>query len=182
MLVPSTMLPLGTKAPMFALPDTKDRGSLKTFADLSNGQITVLMFICNHCPYVQHILPGINALIAHYSGKGVAWVAISSNDIKAYPEDDPEHMKDLPIDCPYLYDATQEVAKAYQAACTPDFYLFDTQSSCIYRGRFDASMPGRDVPVTGQDLAAAIDAALEGKVIVEDEQKPSMGLLQASGF
>jgi hypothetical protein len=173
MLVASTMLPLGTIAPAFSLPDWKDQGCMKAWQDLALDQIAVVIFLCNHCPYVQHILSGINACIQDFPD--VAWIAINANDVEAYPSDAPDKMANLPLDCPYLYDASQSVAKAYQAACTPDFYLFDQERRCIYRGRFDSATPGSDAPVTGGDLRSALSAALNGEVLPEDQQKPSMG-------
>ena len=176
-LTPSTMLPLGTKAPDFQLPDvvTHKTVSLK---DFSTKPGLVVMFICNHCPYVKHIRQGLVDIAQDYFMKEIKFVAISSNDIEEYPEDDPKKMaeeaKHYHYPFPYLYDETQEIAKAYHAACTPDFFLFDVNQTLVYRGQFDDSRPGNQVPVTGKDLRAAIDALLQGHPISTD-QKPSMG-------
>ncbi|WP_304985033.1 thioredoxin family protein [Coxiella-like endosymbiont] len=176
-LTSSKMIPLGTKAASFNLPDAVS-GEKKSLAQLKSDIATVIMFICNHCPFVQHIQKKLVEITKKYQAKGIQFVAISSNDIKNYPEDSPEKMKvvaeefDYPF--PYLYDETQEVAQAYQAECTPDFYVFDRNLVCIYRGRFDGSSPGRDVPVTGEDLSKALDNILAGKPI-DANQKPSQG-------
>lgn len=175
-LTPSTMLPLGTKAPEFSLRDTSGRNiSLDDFKDAS---AVVVMFICNHCPYVKHLQPALAKFGREYVAKGAAVVAINSNDVENYPEDSPEHMradaKRFGYAFPYLHDETQAVAKAYRAACTPDFYVFDANRRLIYRGQFDGSRPGNGVPVSGSDLRAAVDAALAGKSAPTD-QKPSMG-------
>ena len=174
---PSRMLPLGTKAPFFTLLDTITEKKM-SLTDLKSDTATVIMFICNHCPYVKYIQSTLLTLTKDYQQKGVRFIAISSNDAQKYPADAPAHMKieaeknHYPF--PYLYDETQEVAKAYQAACTPDFYVFDADLSCIYRGRFDDATPGNQHPVTGKDLKAALDQVLAGKVVSAD-QKPSMG-------
>ena len=172
---PSTMLPLGTVAPQFDLLDTAgERISLAGF----HGRPLLVVFMCNHCPFVQHILDGLIDLVRHYQAKGVAVVGINSNDVEAYPADHPDLMarlateKDLPF--PYLYDPTQEVAKAYQAACTPDFFLFDKDHRLAYRGQMDDSRPGNGIPVTGRDLRTAIDALLAGTPAPAD-QRPSLG-------
>ncbi|SDE03823.1 AhpC/TSA family protein [Pricia antarctica] len=136
------------------------------------------MFICNHCPFVKHVNPEIVKLAAEYEKKGIGFIAISSNDVENYPQDAPDLMKDnakqMGYTFPYLYDATQETAKAYKAACTPDFYLFDTNLELVYRGQLDDSRPGNGIPLTGRDLRRAMDALLEGKEIDQD-QKPSIG-------
>lgn len=173
---PSTMLPLGTRAPIFRLPDTQGQQiSLDSFAA---APALLVMFICNHCPFVKHLRSALAQLGRDYQPKGVAIVAISSNDVEAYPADSPalmvEEHRDAGYTFPYLYDETQEVAKAYQAACTPDFYLFDKNQQLVYRGQFDDSRPSNGLPVTGNDLRAAIDAVLEGKH-VSTEQRPSIG-------
>ena len=177
-LTPSNMLPLGTVLPPFDLPDTIS-GFPYSSGQLENGKGSVIMFICNHCPYVIHVQDEIVRMARDYERKGVKFVAISSNDVENYPADAPELMKvraeELDFNFPYLYDETQEVAKAYQAACTPDFYLFDDELKCVYRGRMDGSTPGNGVVVDGSDLREAIDLMLEGKAIPEEEQKPSMG-------
>lgn len=175
-LTPSTMLPLGTQAPDFSLTDPAGKTvSLKDFA----GQPALLvMFICNHCPYVKHVADGLAQLGRDYQAKGVAIVGISSNDIQNHPDDSPakmaEEIKQRGYTFPYLYDESQAVAKAYRAACTPDFYVFDKDQKLAYRGQLDASRPGNGVPVTGADLRAALDAVLAGKAASED-QKASIG-------
>jgi peroxiredoxin len=173
---PSTMLALGTVAPEFSLPSTEGKTySLKNFAEKPG---LVVMFICNHCPYVKHIREALASFGKEYEKKGISIVAINSNDVKNYPEDSPEKMahekKDAGYTFPYLFDETQSVAKAYQAACTPDFFLFDSSMKLVYRGQFDESRPGNNVPVTGKDLRLACDALLSGKSISAD-QRPSLG-------
>ncbi len=176
-LTPSSMLPLGTRAPDFSLPDTVN-GKFLSLAGLKSEKATLVMFICNHCPYVKHVQHELVRLAHDYQPKGVAVIAISSNDVQSYPEDAPDKMKTeaqrsgYPF--PYLYDEKQAVAKAYQAACTPDFYLFDATLSLAYRGRLDGATPGNEVPVTGHDLRAALDAVLSGHA-PSSEQKPSIG-------
>ncbi len=171
------MLPLGTKAPDFRLPDvvTGDHVSLE---DINSDKATVIMFICNHCPYVIHIQEKMVTLAHEYIERGVSFAAISSNDVDNYPADAPDKMKEraseLGFRFPYLYDESQEVAKAYMAACTPDFYVFDRNLSCVYRGRMDDSTPGNGKPVSGKDLRTALDAMLLGES-VSDQQMPSMG-------
>lgn len=176
-LTPSSMLPLGTPAPDFRLPDTVS-GKLLSLSDLKPGTATVLMFLCNHCPYVKHVNPELIRLAHDYQSKGVSFIAISSNDATHYPDDAPEKMTQtaqrLGYPFPYLYDETQTVARAYQAACTPDFYVFDRQMRLVYRGRLDGSTPGNEIPLTGEDLRTALDAVLSGRP-ANAEQKPSMG-------
>lgn len=176
-LTPSLMLPLGTVAPDFNLPDTIS-GNLYTLKDLASPKGTVIMFICNHCPFVRHVRSKIISLAKVYQEKGVSFIAIGSNDATTYPDDAPEKMgcigKELDFTFPYLYDETQEVAKSYQAACTPDFYVFDGDLKCVYRGQLDDSRPGNDIPVTGADLRSAIDSLLNGTP-VDQNQKPSIG-------
>jgi peroxiredoxin len=173
----STMLPLGTKAPQFNLLDTKTN-QLRSLKELQSNIATVVMFICNHCPYVIHIQKKLVEIANHYQAKGIGFIAINSNDVVAYPSDNPDAMRmtaeNNHYSFPYLFDETQEVAKAYHAACTPDFYVFDKNHECVYRGRFDDSTPGNQNPVTGQDLAAALDAILNGHE-VSREQQPSIG-------
>ena len=175
-LTASTMLPLGTSAPNFSLPDTE--GNLVSIEDFKDAPALLVIFMCNHCPFVKHILDGLVELIREYQSKGIAVVGINSNDITNYPDDRPEMMakvaKAAGFTFPYLYDETQEVAKAYHAACTPDFFLFDTDRKLVYRGQMDDSRPGNNIPVTGADLRAAFDAVLEGQQIPV-EQKPSIG-------
>ncbi|MEC7771472.1 MAG: thioredoxin family protein [Bacteroidota bacterium] len=174
---PSNMLPLGTKAPDFELMDTVS-GKKLALKDVKGEKGTVIMFICNHCPFVIHVNPMIVELANAYQKKGIAFVAISSNDVENYPQDAPHLMKEKAKEehytFPYLYDETQEVAKAYDAACTPDFYLFDTHMTLAYRGQLDDSRPGNGIPLTGDDLRNAMNAVLEGKK-VDTEQKPSLG-------
>jgi peroxiredoxin len=171
------MLPLGTKAPNFTLPDTVF-GKTVSLDELKSDKATVIMFICNHCPFVKHVDEAIVSLAKDYQAKGVSVIAISSNDVENYPQDSPELMKEeaekVGYTFPYLYDETQEVAKAYDAACTPDFYVFDKDLKCAYRGQLDDSRPGNDKPVTGKDLRAALDEILEGKE-VSAPQIPSLG-------
>jgi peroxiredoxin len=174
-LTPSTMLPLGTTAPDFKLPDTN--GKTVSLADFKGAPALLVLFICNHCPYVKHLRSGLAQLARDYTSKGAAIVAISSNDVENYPDDSPARMKEevksAGYTFPYLYDETQEVAKAYRAACTPDIYLFDKNQKLVYRGQFDDSRPGNGV-VTGKDLRAALDAVLTGKS-VSSNQKASVG-------
>jgi peroxiredoxin len=173
--VNSTMLPLGTAAPDFKLPDVS--GKTLSLADFK-GKPLLVMFICNHCPYVKHIRTGLAQLGRDYVPRGAAIAAISSNDVDNYPQDGPDKMKEeakaAGYNFPYLYDATQAVAKNYRAACTPDFYLFDKDHRLVYRGQFDDSRPGNGLPVTGKDLREALDAVLAGKA-VPSAQKPSIG-------
>lgn len=176
-LTPSTMLALGTPAPDFHLPDTVT-GQIYTLKRLRGTHATVVMFICNHCPYVKHVQPELLRLAADYQDRGVGFAAISSNDALRYPEDAPERMaqlaRQLGYPFPYLYDETQDVARAYAAACTPDFYLFDTELKCVYRGRLDDATPGNGRPLTGADLRAALEAVLAGRP-VDAPQHPSLG-------
>lgn len=173
----SNMLPLGTKAPSFNLPDTVS-GNTLNLDDLKSDKATVIMFICNHCPYVIHVNEALVSLATEYQNKGVAFIAISSNDVENYPQDAPDkmeiHAAEVGYPFPYLYDESQEVAKAYDAACTPDFYVFDKKMELVYRGQMDASRPGSEIPVTGEDLRKALDAVLSGQP-ASVVQKPSMG-------
>jgi len=173
---PSTMLELGTVAPPFSLPEVD--GGTVSIDDLADAPALLVMFICNHCPYVKHVRHELARIGREYGERGVAIVAISSNDVEAYPDDSPERMREekraAGYTFPYLYDETQEVARAYHAACTPDFFLFDRDRRLVYRGQLDDSRPGNDVPVTGRDLRAALDAVLAGKP-VSPEQRPSLG-------
>ena len=174
---PSNMIPLGTLAPAFELPDTVS-GQTLSLEQLKSDKATVIMFICNHCPFVKHVDEGIVNLAKAYQEKGVAFIAISSNDVDNYPQDAPELMtqeaKRVGYTFPYLYDESQEVAKAYDAACTPDFYVFDGDLKCVYRGQLDDSRPGNGKPVTGNDIRNALDDILEGKA-VSAPQIPSIG-------
>jgi thiol-disulfide isomerase/thioredoxin len=171
------MIPLGTPAPEFDLPDPVNggRGRLQ---DLKSDKATVIMFICNHCPYVKHIRPALVSMAKTYIDKGAAFIAINANDAENYPDDSPQNMKAVAKEYgypfPYLYDESQEVARAYGAACTPDLYLFDKDSKLVYRGQFDGSRPGNQIPATGEDLALALDRLLQGKPVNQDQQ-PSMG-------
>jgi peroxiredoxin len=172
----STMLPLGTKASDFTLPDTNGRPvSLRDFAD---APALLVIFMCNHCPYVKHVAAGLAKLAGDYQRRGVAVVGINSNDADAFPDDSPakmaEEVKLRGYTFPYLLDANQSAAKTYRAACTPDFYVFDKQRKLVYRGQMDSSRPGSETPVTGEDLRAALDAVLAGAP-VPAEQKPSLG-------
>lgn len=176
-LTESTMLELGTMAPDFALPDVVS-GKIVRRDDFRNSKALLVMFICTHCPYVKHIEKSLATLGVDYAGKALSIVAISSNDVTTHPADNPAGMKQqaqtLGFVFPYLYDETQAVAHAYKAACTPDFFLFDGDLKLAYRGEFDRSRPGNGVAITGEDLRAAIDAALAGKPPLED-QRPSIG-------
>jgi peroxiredoxin len=175
-LTPSTMLSLGTTAPDFTLPDTN--GKTVSLADFKDKPALLVIFICNHCPYVKHIRAGLAQLASDYLPRGVGIVGINSNDVANYPDDSPAKMKEEAKSAgylfPYLYDESQAVAKAYRAACTPDIYLFDKGRKLVYRGQFDDSRPGNRIPVTGKDLRAALDAMLVGKPI-SPNQKASMG-------
>ena len=176
-LTKSTMLDIGTTAPAFSLPDTIS-GQALSLNGLKSDTATVVMFICNHCPYVVHLQSALINTANEYQAKGIRFVAISANNAENYPADSPEKMKllaeELKFDFPYLYDETQDTAKAYKAACTPDFFVFDNDLKCTYRGRYDGSTPGNGVDITGEDLTAALDAMLDNKP-VNPEQKPSMG-------
>ena len=172
----STMIPLGTEAPYFKLPDHK--GDEVSIDDFKGAPALVVMFICNHCPYVKHIRAGLAQFGRDYQKRGVAVVAINSNDVKAYPEDRPfrmgEEIREAGYVFPYLFDETQDVAKAYRAACTPDFFVFDREQRLAYRGQFDDSRPGSVHEVTGSNLRAAVDRVLTGQPVLQD-QKASLG-------
>ncbi len=176
-VTPSTMLKLGTSAPDFHLADAVS-GSTVSLADFGDKPVLVVAFMCNHCPYVKHLRKSLADFGRDVQAKGGAMVGISANDVSTHPQDGPEKMaleaKDAGYSFPYLYDETQDVAKAYQAACTPDFYVFDGQRKLVYRGQFDDSRPGNNLPVTGADLRAAVDAVLEGREL-SAEQTPSVG-------
>ncbi len=173
---PSTMLALGTSAPSFDLPDFD--GKRHTLAEFAASQALLVVFICNHCPFVQHVRGEFARFAREYAPRGLAVVAIVSNDLHAYPQDGPEAMRaeaaSLGYVFPYLVDADRSVAKAYRAACTPDFFLFDAQRRLAYRGQFDDSRPGNGKPVTGADLRKAVDAVLAG-VAPDADQRPSLG-------
>src|SRR5438128_1206425 len=172
----SKILELGSNAPDFTLPDTE--GKRVTLADFADKSALVVMFICNHCPYVKHVAAELTRVASDYQPRGVAFVGISSNDVADYPEDGPEEMvkekaaRGYPF--PYLYDETQEVAKAYDAVCTPDFYVFDAHQKLVYRGQLDDSRPKLDIPVTGKDIREALDNILSNKP-VSGFQRPSIG-------
>jgi peroxiredoxin len=177
MAIPSVMLSLDTAAPPFRLPDVVT-GSVISLESFAEKTALLVMFICRHCPYVKHIEPELARIGRDYAGSALGVVAISSNDPKAYPDDAPERLKEmaqrLEFQFPLCFDETQDVAKAYQAACTPDFYLFDARRRLVYRGQLDDSRPGNGKPVTGQDLRAAIDAVLAGQPVT-GRQQPSIG-------
>ncbi|MHC4388554.1 MAG: thioredoxin family protein [Planctomycetota bacterium] len=172
----SEMLPLGTSAQDFSLPDTK--GEIVSLADFRDAPALLVIFMCNHCPFVKHVLNNLVELVKEYQDKGAAAVGISSNNVADFPEDSPDMMAKVADEAaftfPYLYDESQEAAKAYRAACTPDFFLFDKKRKLVYRGQMDDSRPGNDIPVTGADLRAALDAVLKGRHVSES-QKPSIG-------
>lgn len=176
-LTPSNMLPLGTKAPHFKLRCAVNEKEL-VLDELKSDKATVVMFICNHCPYVKHVQKGLVELANDYMPKGVAFIAVSSNDVGKYPEDSPANMKRVALSLgypfPYLFDETQEVARAYAAACTPDFYVFDAALKLAYRGQMDDSRPGNGKPVTGKNIREALDRLLNGEPVGED-QAPSIG-------
>lgn len=173
----SNMLPLGTAAPDFKLLDPRD-GKEKSLKDLQSNRATVIIFICNHCPYVIHLIRDIVDTANEYMEQGVSFITINPNDVENYPDDSPDRMaliaKVLQFPFPYLYDETQEVAIAYDAACTPDFYIFDGDLKLAYRGQYDDSRPKKDVPVTGKDFRKALDAILAGEKVTE-MQIPSGG-------
>jgi peroxiredoxin len=175
-LTPSTMLPLGTVAPDFRLPDTS--GKPVALADFEGKPALLVIFMCNHCPYVKHIAAGLAQLARDYLPRGAAIVGINANDVANYPDDSPAKMaqeaKSMGYLFPYLHDESQAVAKAYRAACTPDIFLCDRERRLVYRGQFDDSRPGNNLPVTGKDLRTALDAVLAGQPVSTD-QKASIG-------
>ena len=172
----STMLALGTGAPQFSLPDPD--GKIVSLSDFEGAPALVVIFMCNHCPFVKHVAPGLADLAREYQDKGVAVVGINPNDVANYPDDSPQKMAEASEEYgytfPYLLDESQEVAKAYRAACTPDFFVFDGDRQLVYRGQMDDSRPSLDLPVTGADLRAALNAVLDGRSVTT-EQKPSIG-------
>jgi peroxiredoxin len=172
----STMLPLGTEAPEFTLADWD--GRMVSLEDFADAKALVVVFMCNHCPFVKHVIDGFVRLAREYQARGVAFVGINANDVDSYPEDRPDLMsqfaREKGFTFPYLFDVTQETAKSYHAACTPDFFVFGDDRRLVYRGQMDDSRPGNRVPVTGSDLRAALDAALTGES-APGQQKPSMG-------
>lgn len=174
---PSNMLPLGTQAPEFVLPDTVS-GQMRSLAELKGPQGKLVIFMCNHCPFVVHVMDEVVRIADEYKPKGINTIAISSNDVVKYPQDSPELMKAFALEhqmnFAYLYDETQQTARAYDAACTPDFYLFNEQNELIYRGQLDDARPNNGIPVTGKDLRVALDALVLNQNI-PSEQKPSLG-------
>jgi len=172
----STMLPLGTNAPDFSLPNVD--GKTVSLSGFQESPALLVVFMCNHCPFVKHISGGLASFAKEYRPKGLAMVGISSNDVAGFPDDSPQRMteeaKQAGYTFPYLYDETQQVAKDYRAACTPDFFLFDRERKLVYRGQFDDSRPDNGIPVTGTDLHRAVDCVLKGEPIPEP-QKPSIG-------
>ena len=174
---PSSMLPLGTLAPDFSLKDAVT-GQFVSLNKKNGFVATVILFICNHCPYVKHVNPELTRLANDYMGKNIRFIAINSNDIKTYPDDSPEHMREQAIaqkyPFPYLFDDTQEVAMAYQAKCTPDFFVFDKNLELVYRGQLDDSRPGNDIDLTGRSIRDALDCILVNTPVFTD-QKPSLG-------
>lgn len=177
MPIQSTIMPLGTSAPDFTLPDTVSGKKIR-LRDGDPAIVTVVMFICNHCPYVIHVQHQLAVLAKEYIRRGVAFFAINSNDVQNYPDDSPANMKRVAAEVgypfPYLFDETQEIARAYSAVCTPEFYVFDNNLSLVYHGQMDDSRPRTDTPVTGQDLRNALDAVLDGRPVSEF-QKPVIG-------
>lgn len=177
MAVTASQMPsLGMHAPYFALPDTEN--NIVTLSDFKDAEALLVIFMCNHCPFVKHVIDKLVSLAADYQQRGIDVVAISANDVTQYPDDSHANMKKLAREkCftfPYLYDESQEVAGEYHAACTPDFFLFDDEGKLVYRGQMDDSRPGNNIPVTGSDLSMAVDAVLSHKP-VSPHQKPSMG-------
>lgn len=174
---PTTLIPLGFEAPAFSLPDIVS-GKAKSLHELKSDKATVIMFICNHCPFVVHVIDELVKLANDYIPIGVSFIAISSNDVVKYPQDGPDKMKEFAtaknFPFAYLYDETQEVASAYSAACTPDFSIFDGDLKCVYRGQLDDSRPSNGKPVTGKDIREALDALLAGRLVSAD-QKVSIG-------
>jgi len=177
-LTPTNPIDLGFKAPEFILPDVTD-GNLKSYAELRGENGTVVMFICNHCPFVIHVMESIVKLASDHAANDIGFIAISSNDVKAYPADSPEQMKltaeKYSFSFPYLYDESQEVAKAYDAACTPDFSVFDQNDICVYRGQLDDSRPGNGIISTGESIQEVLELLLQRKQVPTKGQKPSIG-------
>ncbi|MCB2207204.1 MAG: thioredoxin family protein [Bacteroidetes bacterium] len=176
-LTPTKAVALGFNAPDFNLPEARS-GKNISLKDVKSEKGTLVMFICNHCPFVKHVIHELVLIGNEYITKGIGMVAINSNDVKNYPEDHPDKMKllakELDFPFPYLFDESQEVAKAYDAACTPDFNLFDADGKCVYRGQLDGSRPGNDIPVTGTDLRKALTLVVKGEKVPE-KQTPSVG-------
>jgi thiol-disulfide isomerase/thioredoxin len=176
-LTESNMFPLGRKAPSFTLPDVVS-GKNVSLEERKSETATVILFICNHCPFVKHVQEQLVKLAYDYIPQGISFLAINANDVEKYPEDSPEKMKEvaqkLRYPFPYLFDESQEVAKSFQAACTPDFYVFDQDLFCVYRGQLDDSRPSNEIPVTGESIRQALDRLLQNEP-VDVEQKPSIG-------
>lgn len=176
-MTPSTMLPLGTQAPDFNLTNAAN-GEMVSLKELKGKKALLVMFICNHCPFVIHVRDEFGRIEKDYASKGLGIIAINSNSLETHPQDGPDSMKEMVAEMgwsfPFLFDETQEVAKAYTAACTPDIYLFDSNHKLVYRGQLDESRPGNDAPVNGKDLRAAIDATIAGSPVPQD-QTPSAG-------
>lgn len=174
----SSMLPLGTQAPEFSLTDAMS-GKTVSLNKHDNHFSTVVMFICNHCPYVKHVNPELTRLATDYMPKNVRFIAINANDIEHYPDDSPENMKKTAIELgypfPYLFDETQEVAMAYQAKCTPDFFVFDKELALVYRGQLDNSRLGNNIQLTGESIRKALDCLLDNQPVPTEDQKPSLG-------
>jgi len=174
---PSTMIPLGTIVPKFKLFDTNS-GSTYSYDEIKGEKGTLIFFICNHCPFVHHVMEELIKIANDYRVQGIGFIAISSNDVEKYPQDGPELMTEFAFEnnfeFPYLYDETQEVAKSFDAACTPDFFLFDSLDKLVYRGQLDDSRPGNGIPLSGSDLRGAIDGLLYNRII-NPIQKPSIG-------
>ena len=174
---PSNMIDLGNTAPDFKLPDTVSGAEL-SLADVKGNKATLIMFICNHCPFVKHVNEELVHLATDYKDKEIGFIAINSNDVENYPDDSPEKMKVVAIDLqypfPYLYDETQEVAKSYHAACTPDFFIYDKDLLLVYRGQLDDSRPGNGIPVTGKDIRIVLNCLINGESVPE-LQRPSIG-------
>lgn len=176
-LTPTTSIPMGFKMPEFSLPDSITN-KIFTSKEITGKKATLVIFICNHCPYVLHVIHELVKIGYDYKGKDLGIVAINSNDVSKYPNDHPDRMKEFALSLkfpyPYLFDESQDVARAYNAACTPDFNLFDNENKCVYRGQLDGARPGNDIPLTGKDLRAAIDLVLAG-IKVPEKQTPSTG-------
>lgn len=175
---PSNMLALGTAAPEFYLKDTNSDDRYLSFADAKGEKGTLVMFICNHCPFVLYVMEEVSKIANEFTAQGIGIIAISSNDVINYPQDAPDLMKEFALEYkmnfPYLYDETQEVAKDYDAACTPDFFLFDSQNKLVYRGQLDDSRPGNEIALTGSDLRTALGCVVHNQTI-NPNQKPSIG-------
>lgn len=177
-LTPTTSIPLGFQAPSFTLPDART-GDVLNSSELMQGGPSVVVFMCNHCPFVVHLIDSLVEFAAEYQARGLNFIAISSNDVENYPQDGFEQMRELAAEkgftFPYLYDESQDVARAYDAACTPDFSVFDAHGKCAYRGQYDGSRPGNDISVTGEDLRRVCDALLGGEAVPAEGQIPSIG-------